>query len=604
MKKNIFNIAFLVGATIFVQAQFPYTNSLQKTGTYKEISGGTGVGLNATVNSVATKGVLLTKNQISQFSGIELQGINFPTTRGFNIDFEYFQWGDGRGDGLALVLFDASNNSPSIGAKGAGLGYAYSNNYNASTITNGFSDGYLAFGFDTFGNYHRLRRQSDDIRNGIVITDPELGKSNYIIDAADYFTNLKYSGENDPANSSYFSIRGSSNNPKWIANTSSSDNSKGYPLLYTVNTMINGATSSVVNGMSLSAANDGTHGSRNINTFTPFDIRSGSYTEDIKSNAYRRAYIQFRKGVRQYFTTDPDTNPSAVKNEEILSYFADVVVETNAGQKVIAKNEQFRISATNNAANSVKKYYDPTSLSLDKTYLRLLDFRGAAPQNLKMAFTASTGASFQNQLVRNVNITLPYSPIIVSDSYTILCPDNSSVIGKPMSNDMGYNDDLYIQRYVGNPSTPTANLIVKTPIESQPNTSYLDSKSFAFMVLGNDGSYQKVNPAGVTPEDQHTLVVAGVGTFNYIYKDSLGNILSPTDTYITYTPTAGSTLASGLHSIYYSIKNTNVLSTNGNNLGTEEYRSSVGLINLNFSSTLCGKTHIITNKNITETIKR
>ncbi|WP_312557614.1 hypothetical protein [Empedobacter brevis] len=597
MKKNLLTLTLLAGICLQLNAQtFPYSNSLQTSGTYTLISGSTGVSLNATVNGTQTKGILLTPAERSKFNGIELNGINFNTNRGFNIDFEYFQWGgSNQADGMALVLFDGSTTTPSMGSSGAGLGYTYSKGTNNNNNTSGFTNGYLAFGFDSFGNFHRVRRETNEWRNGLYTVsgtnvydgvNPQSGSSN--------FPELSYQGDSSNRNkASYFTIRGSANSPKWIQNTTNSDNSRGYPLLYTVNTQVSsdGTASGVTNGASLAANNNGGHGTRKISGFNPFNIRSGVYTEDIKNAGYRKAHLHFRKGKREYYNSDRTTI-----NEVIESYFVDVMIETSTGLNTIAKNEQFRISAKNVASHAIRNYYDPNSYNTTTTSgFSSLNFNGKAPTTLKMAITGSTGLYYQNQLVRNVNIALPYSPNVANDAYSNVCNNFPTIIGHPLTNDTAYNNDEYIERYEGTPTMQVVDLKEMTHTVSTPSIDHIDTSSFSFMTMNSNGKYEKITP------NQYLYTIPGVGTFQYIYQEN-GVNLSPQDAYIVFTPVSNGAALNNTFNMYYTIKNKPKTGVNGGVLGDEEYRSAVSTITITTSSSNCAKPYIITNKNVTTSL--
>ncbi|TGN26853.1 L-type lectin family protein [Empedobacter tilapiae] len=597
MKKNLLTLTILTGICSQLDAQtFPYSNSLQTSASYNLINGSTGVSVNANVNGTQTKGVLLTPAEKDKFSGIELNGINFNTNRGFNIDFEYFQWGgSNQADGIALVLYDGTTTNPSMGAKGAGLGYTYSKGSTTSSSTSGFTNGYLAFGFDSFGNFHRVRREGNEWRNGVYNVsgsnvydgiNPQSGSSS--------FPELTYQGDSSNRNkASYFTIRGSSNNPKWIQNSTNSDNSRGYPLLYTVNTQVasDGTTNGVTNGASLSANDNGGHGTRKISSFNPFNIRSGVYTEDIKNAGYRKAYLQFRKGKREYYNSDRVTI-----NEVIESYFVDVLIETNTGRNTIVKNEQFRISAKNVASRAIRNYYDPNSSnSTQASGFSTLSFSGKAPNTLKMAITGSTGLYYQNQLVRNVNIALPYSPNAMNDAYSNICNNFPTIIGHPLTNDTAYNNDEYIERYEGTPTTSATDLKEMTHTVSTPSIDYIDTSSFSFMTMNSTGEYEKVTP------NQYLYTIPGVGTFQYIYQEN-GINLSPQNAYIVFTPISSGAALNNTFNMHYTIKNKPNMSVNGQALGDEEYRSAISTITVTTGSSNCSKPYIITNKNVTNSL--
>ena len=75
-----------------------------------------------------------------------------PTSQGLDVTFNSYQYGGTGADGLAFVLAAVNPANPviptAIGQPGGALGYSA-----ASSSLSGLTNGYLGFGFDTFGNF-------------------------------------------------------------------------------------------------------------------------------------------------------------------------------------------------------------------------------------------------------------------------------------------------------------------------------------------------------------------------------------------------------------------------------------------------------------------
>jgi len=78
-----------------------------------------------------TKGAVLTPEPAadSQFGALILDKHQFDAHAGIFISFEYMIFGGSGGDGMSVFFFDASK-MPSIGAIGAGIGYAPNRSFN------------------------------------------------------------------------------------------------------------------------------------------------------------------------------------------------------------------------------------------------------------------------------------------------------------------------------------------------------------------------------------------------------------------------------------------------------------------------------------------
>jgi hypothetical protein len=69
-----------------------------------------------------------------------------PSGYGIDVTFKFATWGGTGADGFALVLFDGSV-TPAAGAYGGSLGYAQ------NSTNPGLAGGFLAIGFDEYGNF-------------------------------------------------------------------------------------------------------------------------------------------------------------------------------------------------------------------------------------------------------------------------------------------------------------------------------------------------------------------------------------------------------------------------------------------------------------------
>ena len=604
MKKYL-QLLSLIGFTYSVNAQFPYFNPLQNDNEIVKISNSNNdirtnqsVNINGDINgtgAIATKGVLLT-NTINQKNGFVLKDLEFETAHGFNIDFEYYQWGNGTsqygfGDGLAMVLYDAKQKNPEMGADGAGLGYT--STYRSGVWTNGFTDGYMAFGIDNYGNFANRMSTNGESRNGLTnkpTSGTELStwngkKSTFVIRGSVYDNNLN-------GNST---INGDKNRRY------------GYPVLRGVSTNEKYGSITINNQtldykvLSLRTNNDGTH-SYNVNTqFGNFDIRGGQYTDNYKGTGYRKTNIHFLKGQRKFYKTESDyKNRNSFADRAV--YLVTVKIETENNTYTILDNTGFSSDGSLNYT-----YYEDTGRNFSSTTVtntydgnnkRLTSTK--APEKLSMAFTGTTGGAMQNQLLRNVNITLPFSPEVKSYSNNSICPDApQSKIVYPLTDAVGYQNDKYIVHIVGETDTP-AGWVTQDIDQGDKGINYIDPSSFSFMVLDPvTNKYVK----NTTPHelDIYDNTNQLIGKYHFVYKDQNGNSLSAAQSYVYYQPISNKPLTGQTHTVRYTVKN-KAPEGGTNQINQEVYRSSIGIIEYNFASTLCGKSHIITNKNVTTTL--
>lgn len=95
-------------------------------------------------------------------AGTAIMDDPFPSDRGIAVEFDYAAYGGttfngSRGDGMTLFLLDGTASSSTVGAPGAGLGYAcISFDVPGPCQRDGVTGGYLGVGIDEFGNFSSL----------------------------------------------------------------------------------------------------------------------------------------------------------------------------------------------------------------------------------------------------------------------------------------------------------------------------------------------------------------------------------------------------------------------------------------------------------------
>jgi len=167
------------------------------------------------------------------------------------------------------------------------------------------------------------------------------------------------------------------------------------------------------------------------------------------------------------------------------------------------------------------------------------------PNTMKMGFTASTGGAYVRTHVRNISLSLPFSPKVQD----IIIPNvirSRPFVCQPLYSAFGYDTNVY-----------------KVLDPPNPSTLFLDFASFRFKVFDESTKNYVVNS---TP---YQLVVPQVGEFNY-NKDT-GEV----------TFTAKAEFKGTSYTFYYDIKNKRTVT--GVNIGAEEYRSTTASVTLNFT---------------------
>ncbi|MGS4344661.1 hypothetical protein ACKUSY_03470 [Myroides odoratus] len=251
--KISFLLIVLAGlSSTFLYAQYPYFNSGQKGDDFKLI-GESSSGL----ITYTPKGIKLLDGQ-HQFVGIYLDQLSFTTEKGFILEFE-FGLDQGRlegnryGDGITMVLFDASEMHPKTGDKGGALGYAHTQRKDGNH-TAGFSKGMFGLGLDLFGNYKRTMNNYSEVRNGV---------------------------RNAVNNDGNFVVLRGPHNPNNLY--------EGYPVLFAVNTVQNLNYFLNIDSGKYISTQSGVVGKR-------FEIRGGSASANPGEHGYRKIRIAFIPG--------------------------------------------------------------------------------------------------------------------------------------------------------------------------------------------------------------------------------------------------------------------------------------------------------------------
>ncbi|MGL5275833.1 hypothetical protein SAMN04488018_11082 [Myroides marinus] len=474
-------LVLLLNQLCFGQNKFPYFNTGQSEEGFKKL-GESKLGL----ITYGPNGIKLVDNT-SQFAGVALNDLSFSTEKGFILEFEFaLDMGttfSGRyGDGIAMVLYNSSLTQPVMGDKGGALGYAHTRKSSGVNIA-GFTNGFLGLGLDLFGNYKNIMNVSDEIRNGIVAA-----------------------GSSDSNEGNFVVLRG----------PTSLMAAEGYPVLFAIQTEQGKNKNLYLDRSSGTPVTKqrGLVGQR-------FNLRGNVLNAKPGDTGYRKAIISLVPGV------DVDAN-----NES--GFFITVEMINDSYNSTVIKN--YFIPKNGNI-----KYTEQTTTSSSIVKNLFIN----TPTELKMAFTASTGGASIRAHIRNIALSLPFSPVANDMSVQGVLIDAPNTI-KPLYLAYGYNSNVYS--------------VLNPPIKS---FLYLDKKSFRFK------KYDPVSKQPVLTPDNYTLNEPGIGIFKY--DENTGEI--------TFTPETGFK-GDAPYTFYYDIKN--VKPASGTDISTEEYRSRTAAITLNF----------------------
>lgn len=485
---------------------YSYSSSLMNASSAPELT------LQGNASHTST-GVQLTPASSSQFGGLFINGRSFTSVNGLHVEFEYEMKGGTPlsgtyGDGLSFFLYDGAVASPVIGSPGAGLGYAYNRakDQYASFRKAGLTGAYLGIALDEFGNFKSKRFQGESRVNGI---------------AGSWSTAT-----------SHITLRGARG-----ADINSSIGLglgyTGYPVLVSRSTLSNTGTVGRV------LQSDRTYANTTNTLSSTFDLRNGN-------GEFRKVFLD----LIPHFVTPTTTDGFDIK--------VDMQTTANGAPINIINYYHYKTSVpyTENANPQVTDYNnsDTEGAATAQT------LNATVPSMLKLGFAAATGGAFQQHIIRNVKLTLPYSAVS-NDDLASTCK-NQPVYIPVLDNDIAYKGPISI-------TTPPTG-----------NKNNIDYKTFSF--AKNSETDLTLYRKKVTPQ--------GTWTFN-------------TNTgIVTFTPSSGFT---GTATMTYSVKGRTVTDANGKIVepyGDTAYRSVPATITVNLKTTGCVYA-VVSNKMITPTVK-
>ena len=437
-------------------------------------------------------GVQLTQADQNAFGGIFINDRRFNARSGIVVDFEYMMYGGTGGDGLSIFFFDNEVVNPTIGAKGAGIGYAFNRIWHDRTgywdfekfFSKGLSGGYLGIAFDIPGNFKAARFQGDARVNGIPFGDQY----------SDYYES-KYNGKHD------VTIRGAVGKP--ISNyTGTEEGYTGYPVL------IAQTTKNIVSG-DVNENNyfvlDSTNGryvrkSTEHNSYRPaanmenfnFTISSGEEFKDSSDLSYRKAHIELF----------PIYNADSTVEE---GFFITVNITHGSVTDTVINNYEYRgeikyLENTLSPSTQNSDYITDGDKEKKPRIGVLQTIDATPPEFLRIGFAASTGDKTNIHTIKNLKISMLHAAEAEDDTISI----NG---GYPLLNDKAYDG----------------------PVKQQqtPKTENVDPNSFQF----------------IYKENKYTdkCVVPGQGTWIY----------DPDKAFVRFVPEIGFT---GEATIDYNIK--------------------------------------------------
>lgn len=485
---------------------YSYSNSLMNASSASELS----IQGNAAHTST---GVQLTPASSGQFGGLFINGRTFTSVNGLHVEFEY-DMKNGTplngvyGDGLSFFLYDGSVSNPVIGSPGAGLGYAYNRAKDtyASQRKAGLTGAYLGIALDEFGNFKSKRFQGESRVNGIA-------------------------GVTWSQGSSHVTLRGAKGAA--INTTGLGDGYTGYPVLTTRTTLSNSGTVGRILQTNRSYA-------ATTNTLSSlFDLRNNN-------GEFRKVYLD----LIPHFTSPTTTDGFDIKVDiqtaqngtpvNVINYYhypASVPYTENANPQT----SDFNSSDAEGAA---------TNQTLNAT----------VPSFLKLGFAASTGAAYQQHIIRNVKLTLPYSAV-ANDDVASTCKFQPVSI-PVFNNDIAYKGPISI---------------VNPPVGSK---NHIDYSTFSFTKSSD------------TDLTLYRKKVTAQGTWSYNKSTGI----------VTFSPSSGFT---GTATMTYSIKGKTLKDSNGKIVepyGDTAYRSVPVTITVNLKTTGCIYA-VVSNKMVTQGIR-
>ncbi|MDM1345778.1 hypothetical protein HX017_01395 [Myroides marinus] len=444
--------------------------------------------LGESTNDISTPGLITFTpdgiklvDNLKQYAGVSLDNLDFTTEKGFILEFEF---------GM-----DLGSAAPRYGDGIAMVLYDAAETNPSMGVKGG------ALGYAHIRDNSAAKGKPGFSRGFLGLGLDLYGNYKNIMTSSDEIRNGII---NDDQKGDYVVLRGPYNKTETL---------EGYPVLFAVNTYENLNYYLNRGSGSVEKRQKGFEGQR-------FNIRSGKANVGIGDPGYRKIMISLVPG------------KDNVSNED--GFFISVDVFHGNFKSIVVKN-----------------YFIPKTGSI--TYKEQLTTGGATsrdmqisvPKNLKMAFTGSTGGASIRAYIRNIALSLPFSPVANDMSIQGVLVDIPTVV-KPLYSAYGYNSNVYS--------------ILNPPIKS---VLYLDKKAFRFKRM-DPNSKQLV----LTPEP-YILDEPTVGKF--VYNENTGEV--------TFTPIANFK-GDVPYTFYYDIKN--VKPATGTDISIEEYRSRTAAVTLNF----------------------
>lgn len=359
------------------------------------------------------EGVQLTPNASKKFGAIFLKDQHFTSELGIFIEFEYMVYGGTGGDGLCMFLFDAEIENPTIGANGAGIGYAYNRAYNGIPQRNfrmpGLSGAYLGVALDAFGNFKGLRYQGESRVSGIPFSISVSGSLR---------------AEDNKQNQ--VSLRGARGPAMGIVGMEVGYT--GYPLLKTQGTYDEVITNPIT-----------------TITMDEADLSKYKITQEYKGNRFKingdgkfsgPGDAAYRKAMIELFPAGANPGGGFYVTVKIQH---GAVVDTliyDYQYKTTTRYQENATTATGGDSNSA------TDLPLqDPTVNRIVNLNTSVPDSLRIGFAASTGEKYNFHVIKNVKITLPRAAEANDDSAKVNQNFSSATI-YPLVNDYGYEGPI------------------------------------------------------------------------------------------------------------------------------------------------------------------
>lgn len=380
-------------------------------------------------------GLQLTPAAKSSFGAVFVDKRKFNSVIGIKIEFEYMMYGGTGGDGLSMFLFDASVGTPQIGAHGAGIGYAFNRSYNGSKTVGGttidfrpyrmtgLTGAYLGVALDQFGNNKGLRFQGDARIGGIPYSGTFLGTAKGMVDGS-------YNTQNQ------ITLRGAKG-PVINASYGLGDGYTGYPVLITQstnNTDIKNGTQDRP-GFVLDMTEGVTQPIyQQIKKYTGnlFPLSGGGEFSDPSNPAYRKVIIELFPSPR----TDINVSTGFLVTVSIQhGHTTDVIIsdfhyKTKFYYPENAYPAQSIGGSGDNSTDEIIRLNNPVYRELD----------AKVPEFLRVGFAASTGEETNNQVIKNLKISLPRAAEAEDDEAET--DQGVSVSLMPLDNDIAYTGTI------------------------------------------------------------------------------------------------------------------------------------------------------------------